>query len=310
MLINANARDHDTTKIQLGVFITHANDLLGHNLSGLLTASSIIDESGIDYLVVADHVVLGMKLDGHSALGGNLPFPIDEPYPEPLVTLSAIAAVTRNVRLATGILIAPLRPAALLAKMAATVAVISNGRLDLGVGSGWQQEEFDALGVPMEGKVERMDDSIDACRALWSQRTATFHSPSVSFDDVSCAPRPPGNDVPLWFAGRSIPATLRRVVRSGTGWLPLGLPEFEELERVKRQFLEFSDEAGRKSDIGIRVTLPTKFDASGESSIRLTIEKIAELSSLGVTGVQVNIRDFAHSMDELKSSVEELRSYV
>jgi probable F420-dependent oxidoreductase len=298
-------------KPRLGVFLTHANDLLGPDLRHLTDTVRCLEDAGVDYVVVADHLVLGTKLESHGALGGKLPFPQDEPYPEPLVTLAAIAAVTSRIRLATGILIAPLRPAVLLAKMAATVAVISGGRLDLGVGTGWQQEEYDALGVPMEEKVRRLDDIIQACLLLWGETSPSFHSDTVSFDDVACAPRPADGNVPLWFAGTSNTATLRRVARFGSGWLPLRQPTTDELRDVRSKLGELCAESGRdEREIGIRVTLPTTRDSQGSASLAETTKNVEELAAVGVTGVQVNIRDFATSLEELTDVASQLRSLV
>src|SRR5207237_1783610 len=107
---------------------------------------------------------------------------------EPLTLLTAVAAITSTIRLATGILIAPLRPAVLLAKTAATLDVLSGGRLELGVGTGWQQEEFEALGVSYEDRWQRTDDAIAACRVLWRDLPSTFESSTLSFHGFFCAP--------------------------------------------------------------------------------------------------------------------------
>jgi probable F420-dependent oxidoreductase len=295
----------------LGLFLTHANDLLGDDLSHLTEAARVIDRAGIDYVVVADHVVLSNRTEGHAALGAPLPFPLDEPYPEPLMTLMAIAAVTSRVRLATGIFIAPLRPPVLVAKMVATLAALSNNRFDFGVGSGWQEAEFDALGVPIADKVGRLDDCIMACQALWRDSPASFASATVSFDTVACSPRPSVGSVPVWFAGTAIPATLRRVARLGSGWLPLRAPDQEELIRVRALLAQYCEEYERDAaSIGIRITLPTVFDEPKKANIRKTVERVSELGSLGVTGVQINIRDFASSVSQLSDVVAELRSLV
>jgi probable F420-dependent oxidoreductase len=292
-----------------GVFLTHANELLGRDGEHLLEVARVLDESAVDYLVVADHVLLSAGGHGHDALGGALPFPLDEPYPDPLITLAAAAAVTSRIRLATGVLIAPLRPAPVLAKMAATVAALSAGRLDLGVGSGWQEEEFAACGVPAAAKAQRLDDCISACKALWHGRPASFSSRTVSFEDVACSPRPPEGDIPVWFGGRAIPATLSRIARLGAGWLPLRLPSPAELRQARADLDRLCEQAGRDpAGIGIRVTLPTVRDASGAADLPGTLLPAAGLAAAGVTGVQVNIRDFARSLPELRDAAGTLRA--
>ncbi len=294
---------------ELGVFITHANRVLGDDLSGLVDTARAIERAGADYVVVADHVVLGTTRDSHGALANPLPYPQDEPYPEPLVTLAAIAAVTSQLRLATGILIAPLRPPALLAKSAATLAALSQGRLDLGVGTGWHDEEFAALGTRLEDKVQRLDDAIEICRLLWSGEPVSFEAPSVTFSGVVCSPVPPGGSVPLWFAGRPIAPTLRRVLRYGVGWLPLGPVAPEVLAGVRKRVRELGEAEGRTGDeIGIRVSLPTVRLASGRGDPVATAAAATALVDAGATGVQINLRDFATTPEEAGEAVADIRA--
>jgi probable F420-dependent oxidoreductase len=298
--------------IRLGVVLSHVGHLVGPRQERLLDLARMVDDAGIDQIVLTDHVVLGTKLDAHAALGGPFPYPSDEPYPEPLVTLAAIAAVTTRVRLSTGVLIAPLRPAVLLAKLAATVDAISRGRLDLGVGTGWQAEEFDALGVPLEGKAQRLDDTIRACQALWTQQPASFSSATVSFEDLYCSPgpwRPEG--IPVWFGGTANHATARRIAELGEGWLPMGLPPGEGLERGVAMLRAEFERVGRDpSTIGVRVMLPIARDASEKLDVERTRASVQELRQRGVTIVTVSIGSLAREMAEVPSLLEAARALV
>ena len=122
---------------------------------------------------------------------GKFPYGPEEPWPEPLILLAAIAGVTERVRLGTGILISPLRPAVLLAKTAATLDQVSHGRLDLGVGLGWQREEFSAGGVSFKNRRVVFADQLRACVALWTRPgPVSFASETVNFTDIWCEPRP------------------------------------------------------------------------------------------------------------------------
>ncbi len=291
--------------MQIGLFITHANSLLGADLSGLLDIAATIDRAGIDYITVADHVLLGADLDGHGALGGGaLAYPPDEPYPDPLITLAAIAAVTTRVRLATGVLIAPLRSAPVLAKSAATLAVISRGRLDLGVGTGWQQAEYDAVDVPMSGKAARMDDTMAACQSLWRSASASYQSPTVSFADLCCSPRPPGGDIPLWFAGQPIGPTLRRVVSMGAGWLPLRPLEPDDARRVRLDLATACGAAERDPrSVQVRMPMPVLRDRRDEVDFETMAERIGELAEAGVDGVHLTLRDVVRRTEELTDTL-------
>jgi alkanesulfonate monooxygenase SsuD/methylene tetrahydromethanopterin reductase-like flavin-dependent oxidoreductase (luciferase family) len=154
----------------------------------LLDVARDCDDAGVHRIIVNDHVVMGRNTDAYS--WGRFPTAPDGPWLEPLTVLTAMATVTQRVRLATGVLIAPLRSAAVLAKTVATLDVLSGGRVDLGVGTGWQAAEYDAVGLDFRTRGRRLDDTIGACRALWSQLPASFASTTASFDDTFCSPQP------------------------------------------------------------------------------------------------------------------------
>jgi probable F420-dependent oxidoreductase len=283
--------------LQIGVFLTHANDLIG-SLAGLTSVARRLEDAGVDYVVVADHVVLGADLSAHAALGTSpLGHLSDAPYPDPLITLAAIAAVTSRIRLMTGVLIVPLRPAALLAKSVSTLASLSGGRLDFGVGSGWQETEFAALGVPMTERLSRLDEGLAACRKLWHDAPASFAAPSVSFDDVYCFPQPPGGDVPVWFAGQPIAATLRRVARGGSGWISIRPLETHEAGHIRADLDRACEEAGRgPGSAGIRC--PIAGPGSEADGWKLLRDRVGELHASGVDGVHLPLRRLAHTMSE------------
>ena len=131
----------------VSVILSHAHELLGCRLERLVPVAMCVDRSPVDQIILAEHTLQGARMpETHPS--GSYPYSQDEPYGDPLIVRGALALVTHRVRLSTGILIVPLRPAPLLAKECATVNVLSRGRLDLGVGTGWQAEEFDAACVP------------------------------------------------------------------------------------------------------------------------------------------------------------------
>jgi probable F420-dependent oxidoreductase len=177
------------------------------------------EASGVDMLTLPDHVVLGSSFEAYPY--GPFPAGPRLPYPEPLTMLAAVAAATTRIELHTSTLIAPLRPAVLLAKACATLDALSGGRFVLGAGAGWHEEEFVASGVPFAGRGDRMDDTLRACRVLWRDSPASFSSPTVSFEGVHCEPRPlrPGG-IPIWVGGSSSSRTARRVADYASGWIP------------------------------------------------------------------------------------------
>ncbi len=141
----------------------------------MLETARLYDRAGIDRIVVSDHVVFGEQLDAYGRpevggqRGGRQPTGPDGHWLEPMTTLSVVAGSTERVRLATGILLAALRRPVVLAKSAATLDVLSGGRLDLGVGVGWQREEYDAAGLDFDARGRLLDHTLEVCTALWTQ---------------------------------------------------------------------------------------------------------------------------------------------
>src|SRR5205823_5471862 len=173
----------------------------------------------------------------------------------------------------------------LLAKMAATLDVLSHGRLDLGVGSGWHEPEFAAMGVPMERRGHRVEMIVRACQALWREAPASFHSDVVSFDNLHCSPRPvqPGG-VPIWFGGPANPTVARRVAELGAGWSPMGGGNLDEIARGVELIRRACQERGRDpGEVGVRAALPGKRSPRGGLDIDATLAQAPELVAAGVT---------------------------
>jgi probable F420-dependent oxidoreductase len=294
--------------LQVSITISGLTRLFGDDLAGVLDTARAADEAGIDQLVLPDHVTIGPRLDRYP-FADRFPFPPEEPWLEPLTALAAIAGATERVRIGTGVLIAPLRPAVLLAKTAATLDVLSRGRLDLGVGTGWQPEEFDALGVRFVGRGARMDDTVRACRALWTREPpVSFSSGTVSFTDVWCEPRPlqPGG-VPVWFGGGPTGATARRVAELGAGWLPLGVMPDDQLAAGIGLIRTACEAAGRDpAAVGVRAGIPVVTGDRGRVDVERTFAPVPALASLGVTSVSLALGRFLRDRADVRPFLEEV----
>jgi probable F420-dependent oxidoreductase len=198
-------------------------------------------EDGTAALRAASHAeALGFD---HVAVGNRLldsGFGLDT---DPLVLLSAVSAATRRLRLLTSVLVAPYYPALVLANQTATLDVLSGGRLILGVGTGWNPEEFGALGVPARERGARTDDHLAAARVLWSQRPAEFDGQFTTLRaaHLGVPPVTPGGP-PVWVGGHS-DAALRRALRFGDGWYGTGVSA-TELTDVRRRLHGLADGAG------------------------------------------------------------------
>jgi probable F420-dependent oxidoreductase len=169
---------------------------------------------GYARLTAYDHV-LGVDLaDREPPLVGR-PYTQHDPFHEPLVLFGFLAAYTTRIELATGVLILPQRQAALVAKQAAEVDLLSGGRLVLGVGTGWNHVEHTSLGMTFHDRARRFDDQIDVLRELWEQELVDHDSAFHRIERAGIAPRP-GRRIPVWTGG-SAEAALARSARVGDG---------------------------------------------------------------------------------------------
>lgn len=168
-----------------------------------------------------------------------------DPFVEPVVAMTWLAAATTSIELGTNILVLPQRNPVLLAKELATLDAFSHGRVILGIGAGWAKEDFDAMGVDFHVRGKRTDEMIRAMRALWDEDAASFAGEFFTFKDAYCYPKP-ARRVPILVGGESKPA-MRRVARLGDGWLPYNLPA-EEAPRMIGELKAMTLAEGRDPD--------------------------------------------------------------
>lgn len=192
------------------------------------------ETGGFATLWVGEHVVLVDEPRSRYpySADGRIAVPADADWLDPLLSLSYVAAVTSRIGLATGVLLLPEHNPVMAAKQAATLDVLSAGRLTLGVGIGWSAEEFAALGVPFARRGRRTAEYVDAMRALWADDVTSFHGEFVGFDAIRVNPKPVhGRRIPVVLGGNS-DAALRRVAAFGDGWYGFNLPAAAVAERL------------------------------------------------------------------------------
>lgn len=244
------------------------------------------EAAGVDRILLTDHVVLGPNTSAYP--WGEFPFPRETPWLEPLTTLAAMAARTSRVRFSTKILIAPLRPAALLAKTVATLDALSRGRIELGVATGWQREEYEAQGLDWSARGALLTDTIAACRALWSGEPARFESRTLRLEGVVCAPRPLQARIPVWFAGRLHARNLERICRLGDGWIPEPYSPPETLARGLPILREAWARAGRDAAaLGVQGDLDAVRGSDGRPDLRASLAALPRWVEAGATTVNV-----------------------
>lgn len=249
-----------TVAMQFGVALPHFSRLASRE--AVLSTAREAEALGYDSVWVTDHVL--MASDQPEPYGAIL---------EAATTLAYVAAITERVRLGTSVLIATQRDPVLVAKEAATLDVLSNGRLILGVGVGWNEREFGFLGADFHNRGRRLNEYIQAWRTLWSDPHPRFNGQFVRFADVSFQPRPvqPGGP-PIWLGGGS-PAALRRAATLCDGWHAVGTP----VEQFAATMATLRELAGERQVVGsvrlraaVGQTLPEQRGASGSVQAQLS----------------------------------------
>ncbi len=243
--------------------------------------AQVAERAGFESIWTVDHVVVpgGYRSEYPYDPSGRLPSGEATVFPDPLIWLAYVAAGTSALRLGTGILVVPQRNPLVLAKELATLDHLSGGRVILGAGVGWLEEEFGALGVPFAGRGQRMEESIAAMRALWSQEQATFEGSTASFADCYLRPQPPGGTIPVHVGGHSR-AAARRAGRIGDGFFPLGVSP-AELAPLLDLVRSSAEEAGR-DPAAIEVTMPATSTGGVDA-----LAEVAVLQESGATRILV-----------------------
>lgn len=231
---------------------------------GLTHLAQTSERVGIESLWTVEHVAVpvGYESAYPYASSGKMPGPENSPIPDPLVWLTYAAAVTKTIRLATGILILPQRHPIYTAKEVATIDVLSGGRVTLGIGIGWLEEEFNALGVSFRDRAALTEESVQALRQLWGADAKPFAGEYFSWNALESNPKPiqPGG-VPIVVGGHADGAA-RRAARVADGFFPMARGEKSEGERLTELFQIMGAECERigrdPSEIEITVGGPIR----------------------------------------------------
>jgi probable F420-dependent oxidoreductase len=285
----------DMPQLSLPLVIFSADDPGGWE--SLWNWAVAVEQAGVDRVVVSDHVAFGERLDAYGdptaggKIGGTQPTGPDGHWLEPLSVLSYLAAITTRVRLGTNILIAALRRPVVLAKQLATLDVISQGRIDLGVGVGWQREEYEAAGLAFEQRGDLLDHTLRVCSALWRYRRCDYDDGLLSFARIHQMPKPiQGDGVPIWVSGALNKRVVARLAAYGSGWIPWG-PAAADLATHIPLMKRALAEAGRDDADALQVVgeLPVARAESGRVDLRLMRLGMERLVGSGVTDVRLGL---------------------
>ena len=269
---------------------------IGNDPSAIRDFAQAAEALGYTHILAYDHV-LGATHDREPRLTG--PHTESTPFHEVFVLFGYLAAVTNRVELVTGVLILPQRQTALVAKQAAEVDVLSGGRLRLGIGTGWNYVEYEALNENFHNRGARQEEQVEVLRRLWTEPVVTFQGKWHHIDRAGILPRPV-HSIPIWFGGLADSA-LRRAARIGDGIMPLIAPDDkgrEVLARVRGYLTEY----GRD---------PNDFGVEGFTNIGAPEERwrsrVEEWRAVGAT--HMSVRTMNAGLDSPQAHIDAIRRY-
>ena len=309
--------------MQFGCTLPNRGDLT--SAENLKVMAQTAEKNGFDSVWVSDHIVIPTDIAPLYPYSdsGELPFDPDSPYCEPLTTLAFLSGVTSSVRLGTHVLVLPYRNPVLAAKMISTLDFLSGGRVILGIGAGWMEEEFQALDSPPfpdRGRVT--DEYLEIYRELWTNPNPEFKGEFAHAAGYKFSPKPvqqPGP--PIWVGGHSGPA-IRRAARYGDAWLPIGLRgtaglEPDELKSKIELLASLAEKAGRDpASIQTCFSTDLGFDYGSDTPDRRTLsgspEQIAQdIRRYAEVGVDYFLFSYrSGSVTEVLESMEQFATEV
>jgi len=222
---------------------------IGNDPSAIRDFAQTAESLGYSHIVTYDHVLGAPHSDRAPPLVG--PYNETNPFHEPFVLFGYLAGITRRIQLMTGVLILPQRQTALVAKQAAELQVLSEGRFRLGVGTGWNFVEYESLGQPFDKRGRMLDEQVELLRALWTEPVLDFRGDFHCIDRAGLLPLPQ-SPVPLWFGGRSR-AAIRRAATCGDGFVFGGTNDLNK--DLCRSLTTQLEENGRREGFGMDALL-------------------------------------------------------
>ena len=255
-----------------------------------------VEDMGYSHILAYDHV-LGASREARPDWRG--PYDNNSLFHEPFVLFGYLAGVTSRIELVTGIIILPQRQAALVAKQAAAVDVLSGGRLRLGIGIGWNEVEYEALGEDFHTRGRRVEEQVTLMRALWTDDVVTFQGRWHTVTAAGINPLPVQRPIPLWMGGGAEPV-IRRIARMADGWFPQFRPDDRGRETLQRLH-DYAREAGRDPG-GIGIEGRTSIGGGSPDDWAAEVEAWRALGAthLGVNTMGAGLTSPADHIDALR----------
>jgi probable F420-dependent oxidoreductase len=260
------------------VGVTFPQTELGGDPGAVRAYGERVEELGFSHILVYDHVV-GADPAVHE--GWNGPYDVHTTFHEPFVMFGYLAGVTRALELVTGVIILPQRQTTLVAKQAAEVDLLSDGRFRLGIGVGWNAVEYEALGEDFGNRGKRSAEQIGLLRRLWTEQSVTFAGDFHTVTGAGIAPLPVQRPIPVWV-GAASPPGYRRAGRIADGWFPMMTPG-PALDEARTIVETAAADAGRDpATIGMEGRVDWRGDGDAVA------DQLAQWAKSGATHVSIN----------------------
>jgi probable F420-dependent oxidoreductase len=259
--------------------VTFPQTEIGNDPGAIRDYAQTAEALGYSHILIYDHV-LGASTANRPSWTG--PYTSDTPFHEPMVLYGYFAGLTKQIELVTSVIILPQRQTALVAKQAAEIDLLSNGRFRLGIGTGWNEVEYEALNEDFHNRGARSEEQIEVLRALWTQSVVTFQGKWHQISEAGINPLPVQRPIPIWLGGGA-EAVLQRIARLGDGWFPQIAPDDKARSTIERLH-GYIREAGRDPKaVGIESRL--SLNRTPESD---WLKFIRDWQALGATHLNVN----------------------
>ena len=253
---------------------------IGSDLGAVIEYTQTAESLGYDHLLAYDHI-LGANAGSRPGWAGS--YRHTDTFYEPIVLFSFLSAITSTLEFVSGIIILPQRQATLVAKQAATLDILSKGRLRLGIGIGWNQVEYEALGENFHNRGKRSEEQIDVMRQLWTNELVTYQGKWHKITDAGINPLPIQRPIPVWFGGTS-EAVIKRLARIGDGWFPQGFGPDDKGKRIIERLRSYIVENGRNIlDVGIEPRISINKGSPDD-----WLKELIAWKDLGATHISVN----------------------
>lgn len=296
--------------VKIGAIFPH--DSIEPDFAAIRSYATAVEDMGFNHILSYDHVI-GANTANRPGWQG---YDLDSKFHEPIALLSYIAGVAPRIGLCTGVMILPQRQTVLVAKQAATLDLLCNGRLRLGIGTGWNDVEYEALGMDFKRRGRFFDEQIDLLRRLWTERAVTIDTHLHRITDAGIWPLPVQRPIPLWLGGGGVhpykgwahvDLVLRRIAGKGDGWMPTFDPDATGAELVER-FRGYCRECGRDPDtVPIEALLAPAIHPDWPAHVRAwqklgATQMCVNVGGPGVQGVDTNLKRLEEVRQALKTA--------